>query len=367
MIVQDPPEVKSNLKTTPFQQDLQALYDIRSALEQAAIVSITDLQGRIVEVNHNFTDVFHFTKEEVVGKNHCILNSGCHPKVFFEDMWQKINSSQVWHGEIRNRSKEGCIHWVDTTIIPLMNEKGKLYQFMAIRYDVTQRKEMESKLNSLPQRIFQAQELERDRISREIHDDLGQSLAALKMMVQSVMHTAVLSPYLQKRELKKIIKYADSIIEKSRSLASGLKPSTVENQGLTTAVRSLVRTYQKFRNIKILLRLGQLDDIHFQGDAINLYRIIQEVLRNIITHAKAKNVEMRFRKTQSQLTLIVKDDGRGFEHKKVRHGKGHPYGLGLLTMQERAKLLKGDLYIESHPGEGTIVRLIIPVTLKEKT
>ena len=366
MIVQQA-GLESRHKPVYNQQSLKALRDLKSGLEHSAILSIANIKGDILEVNKNFTDIFHYTEEEIKGKNHRVLNSGYHPKMYFSDLWETIRAGKVWRGEIRDRSGQGCLYWVDTTIIPLVDERERPYQFMSISYDITRRKEMESKLSSLPQRIFQAQELERDRISREIHDDLGQSLAALKMMVQSIVHGAEPVPYRQKRELKKIIKYADSIIEKSRNLASGLKPSTVENKGMTSAIRGLVRAHRKYRDIKILLRLGQLDDVIFQGDAINLYRIIQEVLRNIITHAQAASVEILFRKTLKKLTMTVKDDGKGFEHKKVRQGKGHPYGLGLSTMQERAKLLKGDLYIESRPGEGTIVRLMIPIAIKGKT
>ena len=221
-------------------------------------------------------------------------------------------------------------------------------------------RESETQLRDLSSRILTAQETERRRVSRELHDELGGALAVLKLRLSSMGKNLGEDQGKVREECETNLKYIDELIECVHRISRDFSPSILEDLGLSAGLRWLIDNFAKHYNIGVTLDIIELDHLVSPDAQIVIYRIFQEALTNIGKHAHAKNVSVVIKKEGDWISFALEDDGRGFEVIQAVTKDATERGLGLVTMNERARMLKGDLDLWSQVGKGTRITLIIP-------
>jgi signal transduction histidine kinase len=227
---------------------------------------------------------------------------------------------------------------------------------MAIITDLTYRKAVEATRTRLLERLISAEDQERRRIARELHDETGQSLTAMLVGLRAITDMAV-PPEVRPVALR-LRDIAAHTVDNVGRLARGLHPAVLDDKGLAAAARRYVGDYVRSFGTALDFAAGDLDTPRLAPlAAATMYRILQETLTNVARHARARNVVVELKRDESAIELLVRDDGVGFE---VTPAYDALSGLGLHGMRERVALLGGSIEIESAPGLGTVVRARIP-------
>ncbi|MGZ4106315.1 MAG: PAS domain-containing sensor histidine kinase [Tumebacillaceae bacterium] len=344
--------------------NIKAITDINYALDVASIVAITDHKGVITFANNKFCEMSKFTREEIIGQTHAIINSGYHDKDYFRDMWKTIGSGEVWRGEIRNQAKDGTYYWMDTTIIPCLDEQQKPYKYISIRNDITPRKEAEEQLRKerehhqrqLTSYVIEAQENERKRISRDLHDGVGQALFSILVGLR-VVNQLDLDEKVQ-AHLEEVQKLTSQTLEEVKSLSVELRPSALDDLGLIPALRSYARRFEQTFGIETTFDVTGPKRRFSPVIETTLYRMCQEAMTNAAKYADSAKVNVHLIADVDRVELKVQDFGRGFD---PQHVQVQGTGLGLFGMRERTLLIGGDLQVHSVPGEGTLIHITIPI------
>lgn len=268
----------------------------------------------------------------------------------------------------RFRRRDGDPIWVRLSIRQVKDAGGKVLHYEGMCENITERKQAEldlrqseTRLAQLSFQLMSAQETERSRIAREIHDELGQALAVLKCRVGLIENKLEPHQNLLREDCREILHYLDQVIEETRRLSKDLSPSIVEDLGLEPALHWLFKNFNKCNAIQLMLHMSPLEHRFSSQTAMFIYRIFQEGLTNIARHAQAGRVTVRIEKGEGQVHFLLEDDGRGFDPEETQSRVEPGRGLGLSTIRQRIRMLGGRLDLWSRPGQGTRLAFVIPL------
>jgi PAS domain S-box-containing protein len=327
------------------------------------IILVADQGLRIVEANNRAVTSYGYQRGELLNLHLIDLYpAGSEPVL--DALMRHVEEKSGLIFEAMQQRKDGTTFPVEVSLRLLEVEGEKLFQ--EIIRDITERKrteevlkESEKNLRHLAVQLLKAQEDERKRLSRELHDELGHALLALKLQIESVERQLLPQQATLKSEVSKILGFVGATIEEVRRLYLDLSPGDLEDLGLTTALRSLVDDFAELqKHIKWTINLDYLDGLFPLSTQTAIYRVVQEALTNIGKHAKPKNVFLEIKREKQGVSFTIEDDGIGFERHKVVTEKKT---LGLLAMEERVKILGGSFAIWSQEDQGTRISFTIPI------
>lgn len=366
--------VASKALNEALERSEKALHELgiqKLALDQHAIVGITDPQGNITYANESFCMISKYSRQELIGKNHNIVNSGHHPKEFFLDLWRTISSGKVWRGEVCNRAKDRTLYWVQTTIVPLPELDGKLQGYISIRTDITERKLMEERILSAMDELERSNR-ELDAFAYIASHDLKEPLRGIHNYSQFLLEdyaTHLDDEGCEKLEtLKRLAQRMDDLIGTllrfSRVGRTELEPSQVNVGDLAREARNALRVLidESVAQVEIV---ADLPDV--TCDPVLVGQVFQNLIGNAIKYSGHQHgqVEVGWNSDESCPVIHVRDDGIGIREKDFKsifrifkrlHGKnkyGGGLGAGLTFARKIVEHHGGHIWVESEFGEGS--------------
>jgi two-component system CheB/CheR fusion protein len=342
---------------------VRRLEEMRDALDQAAIVAATDHQGLITYVNEKFCEISKYSREELIGQDHRIINSGHHPKEFMRDLWRTIAQGRVWRGELRNRAKDGSIYWVDTTIVPFLNSDGKPRQYLAIRSDITQRKAAETLLRE-QEALAQLGQLAAV-VAHEVRNPLAGLRGSLQILESRLPHDMrereIIGPMIQRIDgLSRIVQ---DILLFARPQPAARRRLELR-QVISDAVASARAAGPEFRSE---VTVTSADALVF-ADPELLRSVLLNLLLNACQASGDRPVEVAAVVREDGCHVEVRDRGLGIAP-EVRDRVFEPFfttkssgtGLGLPIVKRVMTALGGSVALHPRPGGGTIAEIVVPM------
>ena len=343
-------------------ESLARLQEIREALDQAAIVAATDQRGIITYVNDKFCEISKYSRSELMGQDHRIINSGYHSKEFIRDLWRTIAQGRVWRGEIRNRAKDGTYYWVDTTIVPFLDARGKPWQYLAIRSDITRRKEAEAQLAS------QAALAQLGQLAAVVAHEVRNPLAGVRASLEVLRSR--MTPEAKEREvIHAMIGRIDMLSGKVDDILRFAKPRTpviraVEIAPIIADAIASARAATAGSSAEIVF--------HPQPLAVRAdSEMLRAALLNLLLNAcqsGTPTVEVNVSVVDGNCRIGIADRGHGIPEDVLDRvfdafytTKKAGTGLGLPIVKRLIELQNGTIALHRRDGGGTIAEVTVPM------
>jgi PAS domain S-box-containing protein len=348
--------------THAMTNSLKGLDEIRYALDQAAIVATTDHRGIITYVNDKFCQISKYSREELIGQDHRIINSAYHSKEFIRDLWHTIARGDVWRGEIRNRAKDGSFYWVDTTIVPFLDGRGKPRQYLAIRSDITARKAAEAQLQE------QAALTHLGQLAAVVAHEVRNPLAGLRASLQVLDRRAADAG--TREIIGLMIQRIDGLNDKVEDLLLYARPKPPRLQAID--VRALLHEVALSAQVATGYAGSPIevsgDEARVSADPDMLRAALLNVTMNACQASPQGMVDINVAAEPSDCRIAVRDRGPGIPP-EVRDRLFEPFfttrtsgtGLGLAIVKRLLELQGGRIGLADRPGGGTVAEVTIPL------
>jgi len=389
-------ERKVEERTASLETLNKDISDYKFALDASSIVAVTDQKGIIQHVNENFCKISKYSVQELLGKDHRIINSGFHPKEFIRELWTTIANGRIWKGELRNRAKDGTIYWVDTTIVPFLDAKGKPYKYLAIRADITQRRLAEETILKMNEELEQkVEERTLELTSTLQHMQAMNELKSRFVSMASHEFRTPLSAILSSVSLIEAY-HSDEQVDKRKKHIARIKSSIRNMTEILNDFLSIDRLEQGkmevyrepfdlpafcediVEEVSGMLKEGQLIEFAHNEfhEVVQDKKILRHILLNLLSNAikysqPNSKILLLVRVEEEQVCLKVHDHGIGipedeqaFMFEKFFRGRNavniQGTGLGLNIVKRYVELLDGSIGFVSNPEQGTTFSVAFP-------
>lgn len=346
-------------------RDSEAKY--RELVQNAnSIIIRFDTEGRITFFNEYAQRFFGFDEDEILGRTMIdtilptVRSNGRSIIGEIEDFMRGPERFEI--NELENMRRDGERVWVTWTNRPILDGQGNVAEFLWVGVDVTERRQNRRQIKNLTHELIKAQENERYRISRDLHDHIAQDLSSLKIRLQTLFNAPQGTGDGSPQQVNDIVNILQRSISDVRNLAYDLRPPGLDQLGLVRTLFVYCEDFAQNNDLKIDFISAGLDDLLLEEDIqINIYRLIQEALHNVKKHARAKGVTIRLVTSSPNLLLRIIDDGSGFDAGSWRSKAYKEKRMGLQSMVERVGLLGGTIDIRSQQQKGTGIFISIPI------
>lgn len=355
-------QMKSEKKITVLNKYLQSVIDC--SLDMIVVV---DKDRRIVEFNKAACETFGYSKEEIVGKHVHILYFNNEEGLIVSS---KILKNGMFTGEIKNIRKNGEVFTSFLSSAVMRDEKGEVLGTVGNSRDITGQKQSEAELRASRKQLralteyqHQVREKERTLIAREIHDELGQALTALKMDVSWIERNLPEKIKSLPEKIKSMTELINETLKTTKEIIYELRPTILDDFGLEAALEWYANEFQNRTEITCEIHTDIEKLILDQNRSTTIYRIFQESLTNAARHSNATRMKVNVKEDNGNLVLRIEDNGKGITEEQISDSKS----FGLIGMSERLLLLKGNLEVYGVKDKGTTIVATIPLERREKS